>query len=384
MKRDINETGAGIPVFKPIIKSEEYLACKKVLDVGWLGMGSFVGQFEDRLHHFLELDKNHYVVAVNTGYSALHLGLLLADVGSGDEVITASFNNIADFQAILATGAKPVFCDINDNDLCIDMAKAEKLVSKKTKAIIIMDYDCMLCDYEAVNKFAKKHKLRVIHDAAHVFGSKYKGKMIGSFSDITMFSFDAVKTVTCIDGGAIIVKSKKERDMLHEMRLVGMGQKATVMYKNQRAWTYDVERLGFRYHLANLHGAMGLAQMNKIEKIVSTRRNVCKRYNNAFKDIKALRVPETDFKDISPFLYYLRVDKKIRTNLREHLQKLGIDTGIHWTPGHQFTLFKKCRKGDMSVTNKVYDEIFDIPLHSFMRETDVKRVISGVRSFFKK
>jgi len=163
-----------------------------------------------------------------------------------------------------------------------------------------------------------------------------------------------------------------------------MGQKATVMYKNQRAWTYDVTRQGFRYHLANLHGAVGLAQMDKIEKIISTRRNVCKRYNKVFEKIEGLRVPATDFENISPFLYYLRVDKNIRTALREHLQKLGIDTGIHWTPGHQFTLFKKCRRSDMKVTDRVYEEIFDIPLHSFMKESDVSRVVGGVQSFFKK
>jgi len=382
MKRDVNETGGDIPVFKPIIEAAEFAAAKKVLEVGWLGMGSFVGEFENKLHNFLELDNKHFVVAVNTGHSALHLALLLAQVGPGDEVITPSFNNITDFQAILSTGAQPVFCDIRDEDLCIDMQKAEKLVSKKTKAIVIMDYDCMLCDYAAVNRFAKKHNIRVIHDAAHVFGSRHKGKMIGSFSDITMFSFDPVKTVTCIDGGALVVRSQKERDLLHELRLVGMGQKSSIMYKNQRAWTYDVKRLGFRYHLANLHAAIGLAQLQKINKIISTRQAVCRQYNAAFKNINGLRVPATDFKDISPFLYYLRVDKKLRGLLREHLQKSGIDTGIHWTPGHQFSLFKKSRQGDLSVTNRVAEEIFDIPLHSYMSESDIKWVIAGIKSFF--
>lgn len=383
MKKNVNETGAGIPVFRPLLSDEEYLACKKVLDIGWLGMGSFVDEFEKRLHSFLSLDNSRFVVAVNTATSALHLALILANVGPNDEVITASFNNIADFQAILAVGAKPVFCDIDDKTLCIDINKAEKLVSAKTKAIIIMDYDCILCDYEAIRKFAKKHNLRVIHDAAHVFGSKYKGKMVGSFSDITVFSFDPIKTITCIDGGAIIVKSKRDRDALHEMRLIGMGQKASVMYKNQRAWTYDVKRTGFRYHLANLHAAIGLAQMGKIQGIMSTRREVCRRYSKAFGNIKDIRIPATDFKDITPFLYYLRVDPSLRSKLRLHLQERGVDTGIHWTPGHQFTLFKNCKRGDLSVTNKVAREIFDIPLHSFMKEESVQKVIEGVTSFFR-
>lgn len=382
MKKNVNETGEEIPVFRPIIKKEEHDACKKVLDVGWLGMGSFVNEFEKKLHIFLGLDKNHFVVAVNTGTSALHLALLSAGVGSGDEVITPSFNNVADFQAILATGAKPVFCDIDDRTLCIDMTKAETLISPKTKAIIVMDYDCILCDHDTINKFAKKYNIRVIHDAAHSFGSKYKGKMVGSFSDITIFSFDPVKTVTCIDGGAIVVKNKKDRDALCEMRLIGMGQKTSVMYKNQRAWTYDVKKTGFRYHLANLHAAVGLAQMQKIKGIMSTRNKVCKRYNEEFAKIKGLRIPATDFKDITPFLYYLRVNPSIRDNLRMHIKNNGVDTGIHWVPGHQFTLFKNCRKGDLSVTDKVASEIFDLPLHSFMEEESIQKVINAVKSFF--
>ena len=117
---------------------------------------------------------DRHVVAVSTGHAALHLGLLLMGVGPGDEVITHSFNNAADFQAIMATGAAPVFCDIDDNSLCIDIAKAKLLVSPRTKAIIAMDYDCMLCEHDRIADFARRHGLRVLHDAAHSFGSKYK------------------------------------------------------------------------------------------------------------------------------------------------------------------------------------------------------------------
>lgn len=383
MPININRKKIKIPIFKPLMRTEEYRACKKVLDIGWLGMGSFVGEFEERLQEFLKLDSNHFIVAVNTGTSALHLALLLAGVGPGDEVITPSFNNIADFQAIIATGAKLVFCDINDNDLCIDINKAEVLVSKKTKAIIVMDYGCILCKHDEINKLAKKYNLRVIHDASHSFGSKYKGKMVGSFSDITIFSFDPVKTITCIDGGALVVRGKKQKDILHEMRLIGMGQKSLVMYKNQRSWTYNVKRIGFRYHMANLHAAIGLAQMQKIKRIISTRREVCREYNEAFKNIKGIRFPLTDFKYMSPFLYYLRVNKNIRNDLRGHLKNYGIDTGIHWTPGHNFTLLKNFKKGDLSVTNKVASEIFDIPLHSFMKKEHTQRVINSIKLFFK-
>jgi dTDP-4-amino-4,6-dideoxygalactose transaminase len=161
------------------------------------------------------------------------LGLIIAGVGPGDEVITPSFNNIADFQAVLATGASIVFCDIDDKSLCIDLSKAESLITEKTKAMIVMDYDCVLCDHDRINELARKYKIRIVHDAAHAFGSKYRGKLIGSFSDICMFSFDPVKTITCIDGGALVVKNKREVEILHEMRLVGMGQPALCVSKSE-------------------------------------------------------------------------------------------------------------------------------------------------------
>ena len=263
-----------IPVFKPLLEKEEIEGAVEALEMGWLGMGSYVGAFEQAIKDYVEAQDRH-VVALSTGHAALHLGLMLAEVGPGDEVITPSFNNIADLQAILATGAKPVFCDIDDDSLCIDLEKAEELIGPKSKAIIVMDYACLICDHDRVGNLAGRHSLRVIHDAAHAFGSTYRGRSIGSFSDVCMFSFDPIKTITCIDGAALVVRTEEEAATLCEMRLIGMGQPPSVMYRNQRAWTYDVTRLGYRYHMANLHAKIGLAQLAKIDKIVSTRRHAC-------------------------------------------------------------------------------------------------------------
>ena len=270
-----------IPVFKPLLQDGEYTACQRVLDLGWLGMGSFVGEFEQALETFIGA-KDRRVVAVSTGHAALHLALLSMGVGRGDEVITPSFNNAADFQAILATGAQPVFCDIEDDSLCIDLNKAADLIGPKTKAIIVMDYDCILCDHDRVHDLASTYGLRVVHDAAHSFGSQYKGRPVGSFSDVTMFSFDPVKTITCIDGGALVVRSDEDVQRLHEMRLIGMSQPSSVMYTNSRAWTYDMKELGFRYHMANLHAAIGLAQLAKFEFISTTRRAAVRHYNHPY------------------------------------------------------------------------------------------------------
>ncbi|MBV9119919.1 MAG: DegT/DnrJ/EryC1/StrS family aminotransferase [Chloroflexi bacterium] len=372
---------ASIPVFKPLIEGEETRASVEALEMGWLGMGSYVGEFEQAIRTFIEAPDRH-VAAVSTGHAALHLGLLAAGVGPGDEVITPAFNNIADFQAILATGASPVLCDIDPDSLCIDLAKAAELVSPHTRAIIVMDYDCVLCDHDRVAEFAQRHGVRVIHDAAHSFGSRYKGKMVGSFSDICMFSFDPVKTMTCVDGGALVVQSEKELSEIHETRLIGMGQPAKHMYQNQRAWTYDVKRIGFRYHMANLHAAIGLAQIKKMPRISETRRRACRYYNQSLRNIPEVTIPKTEFEDITPFLYYIRVPEPSRDDLRAFLLERGIDTGIHWQPAHWFTLLKDCRRGDLAVTDQVGNQVLSLPLHSEMATETLDRVVGGIHEFF--
>jgi dTDP-4-amino-4,6-dideoxygalactose transaminase len=370
-----------IPVFKPLIEQAEIQAAVESLELGWLGMGAYVGQFEEALKLFIGVEDRH-VVAVNTGHSALHLAMMLIGLEPGDEVITPAFNNIADFQAIMAVGAKPVLCDIREDTLCIDIAKAESLVGPRTKAVIAMDYDCCLADHDAVADFAKRHDLRVIHDAAHSLGSFYNGKKVGSFSDICMFSFDPVKTITCIDGGALVVRSQDEVEALHEMRLIGMGQPASVMYGNQRAWTYDVKRLGFRYHMANLHGAIGLSQLAKMPVITSSRQAACTLYNKLLAPISEVRTPLSNFKDVTPFLYYIRVPAEKRQPLRDYLKSNGVDTGIHWQPGHWFSLLKDARRGDLSVTDRIGSEILSLPLHSRMASMSVNTVCNAIAAFF--
>jgi dTDP-4-amino-4,6-dideoxygalactose transaminase len=370
-----------IPVFRPFLDEQESTASKQVLEVGWLGMGKNVGQFEEAIKNYLEIE-DRYCVAVSTGHAAIHLSLILMGVGPGDEVITPSFNNAADFQAILAVGAEPVFCDVNDLTLNIDIEKIESLIGPKTKAIIVMDYDCILCDHDKINEIAEKHGIRVLHDAAHSFGSRYKGRMVGGFSDITIFSFDPVKTITCLDGGLIVVKTEEEMKALHSMRLVGMEQPASIMYTNARAWTYDMTRLGFRYHMSNMHAAIGLSQLSKMKKISESRRATCRYYNEKLSCIEEISVPNTNFDEIVPFLYYIRVPEQLRDRLRKHMFERGIDTGIHWQPGHWFTLLKNCRKGALPVTDKVGNQIISLPLHSGMCEIDMHKVVQAIKTFF--
>ena len=370
-----------LPVFKPLIQNEEIDAVRQSLEVGWLGMGKSVGEFEEALSEFLGL-KDRFVVALSTGHAALHLAILSCNLDQGDEIITPSFNNVADFQAIVASGCQPVFCDIEEQNLCIDPNKIERLIGPKTKAIIVMDYFCNIANHQEIDKIAKRYNLRVIHDAAHSFGSTYKERKIGSFSDIAMFSFDPVKTITCIDGGALIVRTEDELNALREMRLIGMNQSVNSMYQNQRAWSYDVSKVGFRYHMSNPHASMGIAQLSKIDFITNSRRSSCERYSQLLGNIDSVVLPKTNFNKVVPFLYYIRVDAKNRDKLRTHLLENGVDTGIHWQPGHHFSLFSESRAGDLSVTDRVASEIISLPLHSGMNLLSIEYVCKKISEFF--
>lgn len=372
-----------VPVFKPLIENEEIAAAIESLKLGWLGMGSYVREFEGAVSTVCGLDSSddRQVVAVSTGHAALHLSLLLMGVGPGDEVITPSFNNAADFQAIKACGADPVFVDIRKETLCIDADKIEELIGPRTKCVIVMDYDLFTCAHNEITEICGRHGIPVLHDAAHSFGSFYEGRPIGNQHPYTMFSFDPVKAITCIDGGAIVVQGEKSVRRLQAMRLIGMTQPAAQMYTNSRAWTYDIEDLGFRYHLANLHAALGVAQISKIDEIRATRQQACKRYYAELSSIEWLEAPFGDFDNVNPFLYYVRVMNGRRSELREHMKHHGVDTGIHWQAGHSFRFFRNCRRGPLEVTEEIAEQILSIPLHSRMSEEDQSRVIESITTF---
>ncbi len=370
-----------IPVYKPLIDDETYTAAIKALENGWLGMGSFVGRFEQSFAEYLNAS-DRKCVAVSTGTAALHLAMLIAGVGPGDEVITPSFNNIGDFQAILAAGATPVFCDICEDDLGIDCDKAESLITDRTRAVIALHYDGIPCQIDKVFDLAEKYSLRVIEDDCHALGTCINGKPAGSYGDIACFSFDPVKTITCIDGGMVVVNTQEELEKLHQYRLLGMSQPSSTLYTNSRAWKYDVCQIGFRYHMANLHASIGQSQLNRLDEILENRRSYCRFYNEQLGSIEGLSIPKTDFEDVGPFMYYVIVKNGRREAFIDYLREKGIETGIHWRPGHQFSLFQQCKRSDMTVTERIGKEILTLPTHSIMKNNDLVRITQAIREFF--
>ena len=361
-----------IPTFLPLLEQKELSIANQSLKEKYLGIGKYVDRFEKICASKLSL-KRERVVSVNTGFSALHLCCMLIGIKKGDEVIMPSLTNVADAQVVISLGAKIVFCDILENTFCIDPDKVKKLITKKTKLIIPIDYGCNLAEHDELKYISKIYNIPILHDASHSFGSKYKKKFVGNIHELTTFSFDPVKTFTTIDGGLIICKNKSQSKKLIEMRLMGI--------EKIRGITSSVKRLGYRYHLANLHAAIGIEQMKKINLIKKNRIKYFNYYNKHLTGIKNLITPQIlPQTDIIPFHYCIRV--KRRKAFMEYLLKNKIQTGIHWIPLHFFKYFKNfSRYNKMDITNKIGKEIVTLPLYSKMQISKLNYIISVIKKF---
>ena len=371
-----------IPVFVPSLGKDAIEHISKTIDVGWLGMGATTKEFEERIANFLDL-KDRFVVSTNTATSALHLGLRVIRIGEGDEVITPSFNCVADQQAIKMTGAEPVMCDILDETLGMDPEKAEMLINKNTKAIVPLHYSGIPCEQERIYKLANKYNLRVIEDCCHAFGTTINGKKLGRYGDMAIFSFDPIKTITSIDGGCVVVNDEEENEKIRQMRLLGMNKEAFERHRFDPKFDYDVVTEGYRYHLNKVMASVGVSQIKHADEFIKSRQKVCQEYNHTFSDIEGVKTPQSDFTNISPFIYSLRILNNKRESLIKHLDKLGIDVGIHFIPVHKHKYFENAKSGDMTVTDKVVEEVLTLPLHSNMKSNYVKRVIDGIIGFFQ-
>lgn len=374
-------TSKSIPVVLPHIGKEELNAAMEALNLKWLGMGHYVKTLEDELERYLGVEPDQHVVLLSTGTAAIHAGLTLAGVGPGDEVILPSINFVGGPQMVVAMGASPVFCDIEAETLCLDVQKASRLVTERTKAILPVDYSGHLCRHSALRELASEKGIRVIHDAAHSFGSNEGEKKLGPASDFCVFSFDAIKTLTCIDAGALIVRGKENWERAKAFRLCGMKKESENLYQNKKRGATQVTELGFRYHVPNLHAAIGLEQLKKLPKLIERRQELARNYDQAFGEVKRIQTPKGDWNHICPFLYYLRIQDGRRDDLIEALKQDGIETGIHWAPNHHLELFCNTKTSSMEVTEQVAKEIITIPFYPDLSNSDQEEVIRSIVDF---
>ena len=371
-----------IPVFEPYLGPEVHKAVDDALDAGWLGMGPLTARFEEELSAWLELGDRR-LVSTSSCTAAIHLACVLAGIGPGDEVICPSFTYVAGHQAVTMTGADVVFCDIEPDSYGIDPAAAEALIGERTKAIMAVHYAGPACRIDEVNALARRHSLRVVEDAAHAFGTRAGGQPIGSFGDLTAFSFGPVKAITSLEGGALVVPDESDVQTVHELRILGIDSDTAARYRRGRSWEYDVVRQGYRYHLGSIPAAIGLAQLAMADELIENRRRYCRYYNERLAGIEGLTLPATDFVDVSPFIYFVLVpDADARPRFMEHLAARGVATGIHFLGAHELSFYEQARRGDLRVTEDVARRQVTIPLHPVMSEETLDRVAGAIESFF--
>ncbi len=358
---------------------EELKEVKEAFEYGYFGLAYKTNEFESEVKKYLDTDRS--VIATSTGTDALHLALESIGVGVGDEVIMPSFTFVATAQAVRMCGATPVFCEIDPVHFLISIEDVKRKITEKTKAIIPVHYAGRPCDMDALLKIKDETGIRIVEDAAHAFGTYYKGRKIGSFGDITCFSFDSIKVMTCGEGGAIVTNDADFEDLSRKKRLLGIDRK-TMHEKDwkKRSWLYDVPTLGFRYHMSNINAAIGLAQIKKVDAFIKRRREICKLYDELLADVKGVTIMPGGYDDITPFMYVVRIHEGRRNQLKEYLMQCDIESGISYIPCHHFSGFHD-DKNNLPVTDAVFEEILCLPIHYEIKDSDVEEVCRRIKEY---
>lgn len=366
-----------IPVQRPYLGEDELEGVRKVFETRWLGMGSITKEFEVRLADFLGVK---HVLAVNTGTSALHLALAALDLQPDDEIIVPSLTFAASLQAILAANARPVFCDIEADTLNIDIADAVARVTSRTRAIMPVHYGGLACNMDELLPFARERGIWVVEDAAHAFGSTYKGRKVGALGDITCFSFDPIKNITCGEGGAVVTGNEEIAAKISPKRILGINNDTWSRYRNERNWFYEVITPGYRYHMSNINAAIGLEQLKRFEEFKARKVEIVRRYDAAFANVNGLKLIKHDLNEMFPFFYIIRVLDRRRDELMKYLAGKGIGAGVHYIPNHIQPLFAGSRVS-LPVTERVFEEILTLPLYYEMTDAEVESVVQAVQTF---
>lgn len=368
-----------IPLFKPSMDDEEINAVASVLKSSWVGLGSKTIEFEKK---FAEFIGTKYAVGFNSCTAALHLAVKVLDLEPGNEIITSAMTFISTAYAADYNNLKPVFADIHEDTLNINPDEIRKNITDKTKAIIPVHYGGHACDMDEIMSIAKEYKLHVIEDAAHASGSELNSRKLGTFGDMSCFSFHAVKNMTIGDGGMLVTNNKDYYDRIK--RLVWCGiDKSTFARQDQDkySWDYNVDEIGYKFHLNDILSSIGIVQLKKLEKMNEKRRQIKAIYNAAFKDLDFIECP-VDKKGIKSAChnYVAKITKGDRNELIVYLRNQGISAGVHYKPPYLFPVYNHI-KANCPVTDNVWKKIITLPLFPDMTNEEVELVIDKVKDW---
>ena len=356
-----------IKLFDPKIDDSEKRIINKVLYSHFWASGegtNYVRQFENKFTEYIDSDD---CVSVNSGTAALNLALSAAKI-ENTEVILPSLTFVSTANAVMINGAKPVFADIDPINLCINPQSIKKLITKKTSAILPVHFAGMPCALNEIINICKEKNLTLVEDAAHAVGSKYKNKRIGRHGDFVCFSFHPVKNLAMPTGGIISINHKnhkKIRRYLEAMRWCGIT--------DRKGPFYDVKDLGNNYYMNEFSAGIGLMQLKKINKMNDRQKEIAKKYDTEITIEK--KIPFS--KDCSYHIYWILV--KNRSRFMKMMAENGVETGIHYKPVHNLTLYKNSSK--LPITEKISKQIVSIPVHSNLSNYEVDKIIRLVNKF---
>ena len=373
----VNSTLRKIRLSKASLGLDEKEAVLRPLDNSFLGMGPEVKAFENELSVYLGRE----VVCVVNGTAALHLAVQACGIGVGDEVLIPSLGYVASFQAVAATGARPIACDIYSDNCMIDVEDAGRRLTTRTRAIMPVHYAGAIGGLDAVYEFAKINKLRVIEDAAHAFGTLNAGKPVGNQGDIVCFSFDGIKNITSGEGGCVVTSDAAVIQSVMNARLLGVENDTLARFSGQRSWTFDVSLQGWRYHMSDIMAAIGRAQLLRRETLAQKRNCLARRYQQKFQGEARVASILGDLDGVVPHIFPVKLDATInRDLLRQNLLEQGIQTGIHYYPNHLLTYFLDPSALPLPVAKRTWSQLITLPLHPDLGDDDVDYVCEW---FFK-
>ena len=353
-----------IPYGRQSIDDADIEAVVKVLKSDYLTTGPAVAAFEKKVADYVGAK---YAVAVSNGTAALHVACLAAGIGEGDEVITTPITFAASANCVLYCGGMPVFADIDPDTYNISPKELERQITSRTKAIIPVHYTGQPCDMDAILEIARKHDLLVIEDGAHALGASYKGKKIGSIADMTCFSFHPVKPVTTGEGGMIVTDNEelyrklvlyrshgitRDNDMMqqYEDQLWQSTdpalQEAADMLRgdvmNPGGWYYQQLELGYNYRITDISCALGISQMDKLDRFLERRRQIAKKYDEAFADIPQIKTPwQQEGCQSGWHLYMIQTMERSRREVFDGLRQAGIGVNVHYIPVYRHPYYQR-------------------------------------------
>jgi dTDP-4-amino-4,6-dideoxygalactose transaminase len=376
-----------VPFALPDIGEEEIAAVVRCMRTGWVTTGPISKQFEVAFGEYL--GNGGETIAVNSATAGLHLALEALGIGPGDEVIVPSLTFTATAEVVRYLGAQPIFVDIDPDTLNISAAAIEEAIGPQTRAIIPVHYAGLACDMDAILNLAKRHRLRVIEDAAHAFPTRYHDRLIGTLkSDVVVFSFYANKTMTTGEGGMVVTRNPLVAQRIRLMRIHGISSDAFDRYVSKKpAWYYEVVAAGFKYNLTDIAASIGIEQLRKIDRFLARRELLASRYDCAFADLPLILPPRPQLGSNHAWhLYVVRLTSAAkcgRDDLIGKLSERGIGTSVHFIPLHRQPYWRDryaLLNDQFPATEQAYQSMLSLPLYTRMTDADQQRVIDEVRA----